>query len=67
MQCRTPAEEYHLADIRGNGETGFCLGYVVQWFVSSHYNIINPELNADISLFFLPFRFELVEHLISSM
>ena len=60
IKCMTPVQEHHLAVIRGNGETEFCLGFVAQWFVywySSHKSWVQSQAEVSIShslLFFQP-------------
>ena len=52
-KCGSPVQKYHLADIRGNGETNVCLEFVAQWFVHWHCQSYILSLIPEISQFFL--------------
>ena len=66
-KVRDSSWEYHLAVIRGNGKTGFCLGFVAWWFVHLQCQVVDPEFDprhkSVFSHSFFLSRPVLVEHL----
>ena len=64
-ECRTPVQEYNLAAKGGNRETGFCLGFVAQWFVHAlvFHQEFSPRHKSVLSRSFFLFQSVLVEHL----